>query len=215
MVVLLRRWPVVVVGLLLSVALSAWVFMRAAPVYQSTAQVLLLPPSVLVSLPNGEQEVRSNPYLELGYSVAATAEVMATVVGADEVRDRLSAEGASADYVIAPAAPGSSVMLIDARDESPTVATTTSTAVLTELEQQLQDRQVMSGAAPSRFVTVSVVESPTPAQQQLGSRLRMTGAVFLLGVVATVLSAYIIDALRRRRPRHASEPVSPASPQRV
>ena len=201
MIVLLRRWPVVAVGLFISVVLAGWVFVRAAPVYQSTAQVLLLPPSVLVPLPNGEQEVRSNPYLELNYSVAATAEVMATVVGADEVRSRLRASGAAGDYVIAQGSPGSAVMLIDARSESPTMATATATAVLTELQQQLQDRQAMSGAAPSRFVTVSVVEAPTPAQQQLGSRIRMAGAVLLLGIVATVLTAFALEALGRRGSR--------------
>lgn len=200
MVVLLRRWPIVLLGLFLSLGLTAWVFMRAAPVYQSTAQALLLPPSVLVPLPSGEQEVRSNPYLELTYSVSATADVMATVLMAREMKDRLVAEGATGEYIIAPLSPGSAVLLIDARDEAPAVATGTATAVLDALTTELQERQVRAGAAPSRFVTISIVEAPTPAQQQLGSRLRTAGATFLLGVIATVLVAFAVDALRRRRP---------------
>ncbi len=205
MVVLLRRWPIVLLGLLISLGLTAWVFMRTAPVYQSTAQALLLPPSVLVPLPSGEQEVRSNPYLELTYSVSATADVMATVLTAREMKDRLAAEGATGEFVISPASPGSAVLLIDARDESPVVATGTSTAVLDALTTELQERQVRAGAAPSRFVTISIVEAPTPAQQQLGSRLRTAGATFLLGVVATVLVAFATDALRRRRPDMTDE----------
>lgn len=195
--VLLRRWYVVVFGLLVTAGLTLGTLSAVLPTYAVSTEILLLPPATVV--PAG-----SNPYLALS-GLESIGSVASKRMNDDQTQRVVKAQFGTIDYSVAldptAAAP---MLLITAESKSPALSTAAERFLIARLPGVLKDLQD-AAAVPekSRVSTTSVIPPDTPKVNRK-SQVRALIAVAALGLVLTVIGAAAADALvARRRTRTA------------
>ncbi|MFI2753389.1 hypothetical protein ACGIF2_08140 [Cellulomonas sp. P22] len=193
---LLRRWYVVVLGLLVTAGLGFAAFTAAPPTYSAAGSVLLLPPSAAVT-------PGSNQLLQLGGLEQPASLVVAYVAG-DDVRELFAEEypDATYDVVLDPLSRGPLIMMTV---EAPTAdrvmealdgALATVPSALVSLQDQV--------AAPpaSRFLSMplAVDNEPTTVTK---ATLRALIAAVGVGLALTLVGAVGLDSLMLRRQRRS------------
>jgi hypothetical protein len=200
--VLLRRWYVVVLGLLATVGLVFAALSAVSPTYTLNSEVLLLPPPSAV--PAG-----SNPYLVLG-GLEGIGTVASRVMTADSSQRYVKAQFGTVDLGVAldptAAAP---MILIEVSSSSPK----TSQAVEQFLSNRIPDvlLQLQKDAkVPSKslITSTSVFAADIP---QIGRKSQIRAAVVAAaaGLLVTILAAAAVDARTlRRRPARSRQQVA-------
>lgn len=190
--VLLRRWYLVLLGLLATLGLCLATTSLVPPVQQMQAHILLLPPRSAV--PAG-----GNPYLALG-GLSPTAAVVATSLTDESTMAGIVATGATAPYEVAPDTSTSApVLLISVDGSTPQEASLTLRRVVDQIPIKLVALQKATEIRESSFITSTVLSidvKPTPLRK---TQLRALIAVLGGGVVGTALFAAVIDALIERK----------------
>lgn len=196
---LLRRWYVVLAGLLLTTGLVYGATTAVPPTYSAVGSVLLLPPEA--SLEDG-----SNPLLALGGLEQPAALVVAYLAG-DEAREAFAQQypDATYDIVLDPLSRGP-LVIVTVEDPSSDDVLAALNSVLDALPAaltQLQDEV----AAPSESRIGSMPLSvDTEATTERSDWLRAVIAAAGVGIVLTLVGAVSFDslALRRRTRREAA-----------
>ncbi|AZZ42248.1 hypothetical protein C0Z11_08060 [Acidipropionibacterium jensenii] len=197
---LLRRWYILVVGLVVAIAVAAGVWSAVPPTYTRTSTQILLPGSGMI--PSG-----SNPYLFVG-GLAPAADIIVRGLGSKNVIEEVVQGRAGTTVQVARDQTTSGpVILITVESTSDRDAA----AVLSAMNQRtasLLDSLQAEESIPERrrisVVAVSVDKRGTAEQKQ---RLMMTGASGAAVLALSVLVASFVDGavLRRRRARRAAQ----------
>lgn len=198
--VLARRWIIIILGLAATGCAMAWTWNNTVRLYESQAQVLLLPPSVEVQSPGSPAQV-SNPFLQLDYSLSVAADVLVRILTTDPVTSRIRQCGGAQEVTVSRAPPevGGAippVAIITASDPTPDTAQATAECGVNDLLNTLDQLQTQTGSSPALAITAQVIEPPTAAAAVDGSRIR---ALVAIGIVGTALTLLIAFAAGRRQ----------------
>jgi capsular polysaccharide biosynthesis protein len=199
--VLLRRWYLVIVGLLLTGGLAAATFQAVRPTYESTSEVLLLPPAT--SVPKG-----GNPYLVLG-GLEAIGGVLSTAMMDQATTSEVKTEVPGAEYTIGLDETSPAPMLVvTARATTPQESLRIVDLVLQRIPPTMEKIQRAADVSTGSYITttqITATERPTVIRK---SQLRLVLVAAALGIAFTLLVVALIDALimRRRAVRRAKSP---------
>jgi capsular polysaccharide biosynthesis protein len=190
--VLMRRWYVVLVGLVVTAALAVGAMHVVPATYSAKADVLLLPPKA----PDSE-----NPYLGLG-DLAPVASALARNVLSDATSVRLAADGITKNYsVVVDSTVSAPIMLVTASGNTSADALTAVERVTAIVAPTLLQLQQAQDVPTKDLITSTVIHTDKSATAIRKSQTRAVLIAIVLGLVLTGLAAALIDrmALRRRR----------------
>ncbi|WP_417563749.1 hypothetical protein [Microbacterium sp.] len=203
---LLRRWYIVVPGLILAVVMAFGAFTVVKPGYERTATQLLLPGEGTV--PAGT----TNPYLFLG-GLTQAADIVARVMN--------SQQGIGA---VAEKYPGIEVTVVrDPVMAGPVISTTVTAqsdadagAALDELiattTRVLHDLQIEQKVKTVDQMSITTLTQDQKSTLQQKSRFMITAGVGLAIIVLTLIVASLVDGLARRARRHGRQGGNLAEP---
>lgn len=194
---LLRRWYIVVPGLIAAivVAVGAWTVVK--PGYERTATQLLIPGQL--SLPEN-----ANPFLFLG-GLSNAADVLVRAVGSERViNDILEDEQGVEVEVTRDGSTSGPVILITVTapsdEQAASVVATLVERTGTELEV-LQDAERIP--AGNRITVMPITIDDTSTLQQRDRLVATVGTGILIAVI-TVIAASLVDGLARQKRRRPS-----------
>jgi len=203
LLLLARRWLVVILGLAATAAACYQVSEVVGPDYQASSEVLfLLPPD------STGVETPSNPLLNTPEGLLTTASLIAGNVSTKDAERALAAQGATAEYAIALVPGAGPLLVITAKDKSPRVALATRDAVMTRVGAELDLLQAEKRVPARQLISASTSSVSSRAEVLPGSRLRAVGGTAGAGLLLTLMLAFAVDRLLRRRGRSRRGSVS-------
>ena len=184
---MVRRWYLVLLGLLFSLGAAAGAAVQVGPRYMLVSEVLLLPPNdVDVHIPN--------PYLNLD-GLSAAVDVVALAAVDPVAMSSMRRQGLDADVVverdITSPAPLAKVTVLA---RTPAKAMTAQEILLKQFPTTVSGLQSSAGIPAAGQITTSVVvesRTPTPVRK---SQVRYSLAVLILGGGLTLLLVGGLDA---------------------
>ncbi len=204
--VLLRRWYIVLAGLLVTFAGCLLVQQLVPPRYTSQAQVLLMPPEASV----GD---KGNPFLMLG-GMGQALDVLTQLAAAAEVTDPILERHPGTEYTVEPDRTTSApIVHIVVTGGDPGQVSSAQSEAVTSVEDTLgamQEDASLSGELQIRTVVLTTDREPKLDTQ---TRLRTTLLVAGVAVVGTIMGTGALDAIllaRRRRLAHSDDEDPPA-----
>lgn len=199
--VLLKRWPWVAVALVVTLVVGAGVYKTVAPGQESKAQVLLVP-SITQPGVNGP----TNPFNNLGGSMAVAASVVQVAVTDQKVAQALLNEGARASYSVQPnlAENAGPVLLVTADDPSATMAQRTLSAVIDQIKQQLLQLQVSRNIPNDLLINAVVLTATTHAKPVHKAQVQKAVLATLAVLVILIMLILLADRRSRRRAQRAA-----------
>ncbi|WP_405372083.1 MULTISPECIES: hypothetical protein [unclassified Microbacterium] len=206
---LLRRWYIVVPGLLAAAALAVGMWHVQKPEYQRSATQMLLPGTA--SVPDG-----GNPYIYIG-GLTQAADVVVRALGSrnvieDVVGDRPNVEvevsrdpSASGPLILVSVTAGS-----DADAEAVLARLVTRT---TRVLGDLQDQEDISAASRIKIIPVAIDETSVLMQRDrlIAAAGAGLGAVALTLVLAVGVDGLVVARARRKRRKDADDAASDAA----
>jgi hypothetical protein len=203
---LLRRWYVVIPGLLLAAVAAGYCWLNVPPTYQRSASQLLLPaeatlPEVEIKDDEGEIETLApNPFLYLGGLNTAADVLVSAVRGAPAVAEAaLQHEGAEIEVGRDPMSSGP-MLLITVTAPSDAAAAELIDTMLIQTEAVLEQLQTAQRVPETSRVLIAPIAVDT--ESVLGTKERMltaAGAGAGLALLTLVLGAAVDGLVRRRR----------------
>lgn len=204
---LLRRWYVVVPGIILAVAGGIGAFAAIAPGYERTATQLLLPGEGTV--PPGV----TNPYLYLG-GLTQASDIVVRVMQGEEVAGQVAEQYPGTDIVVQrdPTVSGPVIQIVVTAktDDSAADALDSLVSQTGAVLDDLQDQQRVSD---DDRMTVTTLTQDSSSTLQQKTRLVMSAGVFGGILLLTIVLASLVDGLSRR-PRRAGRQGSGPAPRR-
>jgi hypothetical protein len=192
---LLRRWYVVVPGVLLSAALALTAWTSIGPSYERTARQLLLPGTT--SIPEG-----GNPYLYIG-GLSQAADVVVLALGSNNVLDEIAEEHPDVEVeVTRDTSTSSPVIVITVTGPSDAEAEAVLDVLVDRTAVVLTDLQDQEQIAADNRITVNTVTVDGQSVVQQKDRMITAAGVAVGGVVVSIVLAALVDGLvisRRRR----------------
>ena len=188
----LRRWPILLAGLLVTGAAVAGAIAVIPIEYQSRASVLLVPP---VSKPG------DNPYLSLS-GMKESTEVLSRAMTDDETRAKLASDGVvgSARYQVDPdAVAAGPLVLVLASGKSPEQARADRDLIVDLIPTRLGELQDQLNVPDSSQITSTVLTQDKETEVVYKSLLRAVIAAVAVGVVLTALVIALVENVARRR----------------
>ncbi|WP_328549618.1 hypothetical protein [Streptomyces sp. NBC_00366] len=195
---LLRRWYVVVVAFLLTVA-GAYYVVRPTPQYVGSAVVVLTPP-VTQNQPNQLTNLQP-PLAVVSYAVV---QQLQSPTGAKELR----AAGVHGAYHLVPRNSGTSAtprylipsLQVQSQASGPEAAVTAVRRVIDVYTRHVEQMQTAQQVPAAGRITASVLTSPSVAEVQ-GAKSRGLAGTALLGLAGGVVGALWLDryAMSRRQ----------------
>jgi hypothetical protein len=179
--ILIRRWPVVLAGLVLTVVGVVQVGHIVQPSYEAKGTVLFLSPGA------------GNQYLEFPAGLEVTADALIVKLQSPAGGKRLEAAGATASYTLERT--NGPIVEITANGRTDAEATKTVDLVVASMRSELESYQV--AAPPNQQITLEALTEPT-SKAKLGSRIRAQFAVGGIALAATVAAGLATDAIMRQ-----------------
>lgn len=204
----MRRWYIVVIGMLVTIPLSILAAQHVQPTYTMQAKVVLLVPEKTVG-PGG------NPYLALG-GLDAAVDVVAAGLSSDAVQVRLAATGASSGTIVHDQGTSAPILLVTVVAPTKAEAKAGVTSLVAEVAPTLQAIQRSAGVEQSQLIRSEVIASSKRAVVSFKPLIRAGLMVGLAGVALTFLITALIDSqVARRRRREAEASVDEGTRPRV
>lgn len=200
--VVLRRWYVVVPTLAIALALAVGATKLVPAAYEASGTVVFIAP------PGGENT--TNPLFD-SLGLAGTADVVSQIVGSVPGREALKDSGVTGSFTLTRLADSQApALVVTVKGGSATVVMSTLQAVIHKVQAELATQQSLAGVK-GRVIqanTVTVDRTATPVH---GNRMRAAVAVGGLGCVLAISSAFLTESavLRRRQRQQATEVVDP------
>lgn len=185
---LVRRWYVVLAGLLLTGSMCALVYNKVPATYEASGSLVLMPPSATV----GE---KGNPYLYL-VGMSQALDVLTRRANAAEVRNPVLAKFPGMTYSVdADRSTSGAVVLVKVSGPSPSAAMGGLKAALATVPATLTAMQdELSVAEFSRIGLKTIVVAPE-ASKENKAQLQLIIVTAGVGVVGAVLLARTLDGL--------------------
>ena len=202
--VLLRRWPVVVIGLLLTGAAAYGVYKVVPVTYTATGSLLLDVPDPPVATPG--TTVFVNPVIG---SKPYVGDLVSTLMADPSAQEGVLERGGSGTFTTSIGLGEAALVQISTKGDTPSEAIDTWNAAAKETESQLLQLQEEKGAPDDQLVTISPITAPVDAVKESGSRMRAVVVTIVVGVVLTLLLAFAVESLsqfrasRRRKVRRS------------
>jgi hypothetical protein len=200
----LRRWPLVILALLMTASGLYAASTIVRPEYKSSASVVLIPPKSL-------EEPDSNRYLALG-SLDQAVGVLVRALTSDEVRDQVSTTAPAGSYeILADWSTSAPIIVVDSTAPTPEEADALLTAALAQIPTQLEELQTSIGVVDTQRITslpLTRDAAPSRVLKPLLRALIATAVVLLglsLGLIAIVDGLLLRQARRRREALMADE----------
>lgn len=194
---LLRRWYIVVPGLLLAVAVAIGAWSVVKPAYERTATQLLIPGQL--SLPEN-----ANPFLFLG-GLSNAADVLVRAIASESVLNEVLADQAGAEVEISrDGSTSGPVILITVTGRTDAQAELILGELVERTATQLDALQDAEQIPADNRITVMPITIDDVSTLQQRDRLVVSGAAGLAVAALAVVVASLVDGLgrqRRRRPR--------------
>lgn len=185
--VLLRRWVVLVIGLVITLGATAYLYIQSRPQYQATANLILL------LQPNArEAEGAGSSFLYLPNGLQVLAGIVVTGPDSREFRQEAAQEGYVSQFEIGVQV-GSPIITVSVEGSDPENVIATRDRVIEGLQVELATVQ-REERTPARQTAHTRVyaneEEPTPIQ---GNRTRGVLMVIGVGGLLTLVTAFAID----------------------
>lgn len=208
--VLLKRWYVVVVGLLLVAGGVAAALVLVPTQYQATAHVLLLLPSQSTGARNP-----TNPYLNLQPGLTTTATLIASELGTKSAQRTVADGGFDSSFAVGVAPDTGPLLVITVEDTDQAMAVATREEVVRQLDVQLSAMQKDIDVPSTQVIFARRNDPPGGAEVLPGSKIRAAAGILGLGVALTVVAAFLVDRLVRRRAsrRQPEDPPAGGAPE--
>jgi hypothetical protein len=207
--VIARRWKLVAIGLVVTVALAFAAATTLKPTYEAGASVLLYSPDRSEAAPSGstapttaaprfdQPDESQNPLA--GTDLGVVTDVMAQRMADPAVVERLLRRDSGGTWEVAQnTETRTPLLVVSASAPTNGEAIGTMKNVLAEINHQLE---VVQKGDP--LITTQIVRRDTVAAAKSGSRVRTLAAVLLLGIIASFSLPFVADGLqeakRRRR----------------
>ncbi|GAA5083460.1 hypothetical protein GCM10025760_00110 [Microbacterium yannicii] len=190
---LLRRWYIVLPGIILALAVALGTFFVVKPGYERTATQLLLPGAG--TIPEGA----TNPYLFLG-SLAQAADIVVRAMGSDEVAGEVVERYPGIDIQVArdPLVSGPVIQFTVTADSDEEAAGAID-LLLERSATTLEGMQADQGVRPDDQITSSVLTKDTESTLEQKSRLMLTAVAGGVLILITLVVASLVDGLSRRQ----------------
>jgi hypothetical protein len=198
-----RRWYVSLPIAVLAVVGMVVIGGRIAQEYEAHASVVLVPPPAKVI--GGIERRPDNP---LDAKTAATA--TAKQIDSTSTQRRFEDDGLSPDFEVNLDSDTAIIeYLITAKTADQ--ALETAQRLIDETKGNLARIQQIAGAQDDALITLNTVDISDEAEPIKGDKLRVQATVLLLGLVAAVSAAFIVESFQTRR-RGGGRTAMPATP---
>jgi hypothetical protein len=200
---LLRRWYITVPGLMLSLAVAGITFSLIPPHYTSSGIAVLVQPKRPESLET------ANPLLAFNESVDTSALMLAEALNTPAVgydlgltpgKDTFTVKNVgSADVGGGIAQP---FLYVTAQSSTPEKTADIVLDIMDMARRELADRQAALHVTRQNEISLESVVDVTTPKLARGMSLAAAGAALALGIVVTIIVAYVLDGVligRRRR----------------
>lgn len=198
----LRRWYILLPGILITGVLAAMVGQGIDPEYETSGAALL------VQSPG--EEFLGNPYAETSGPSA-----LQIIVSSSQTRARLAASGLDGDYELT-VDNRTPIFRIAVTSATAETAVATGQAVIDELAVTLQAEQLARGVPESAMATIQVLDAPDAVLTVSSSRFRTLAVIGVVGIIVSLGLAIFFDdlmmLLRRRRPSPDGDPGTDEGP---
>lgn len=193
---LLRRWPILLAGLLLTGGATAWVYTETPVSYQSTGQVLvMLPPNA------NSPEIPTNPFLYLPNGLNVLARVVAVSPTTPQFQRSMIEAGFHSQYELR-VETGGSMVTFSAEGTDPADVVATRDELMRRFNVELDQVQDDEGAPDRQRAHARPLAMSDRATPMAGDRLRAVAVLGAAGVVLTLILALALDVWLLRRSRH-------------
>lgn len=186
--VLLRRWRILLIGMVVSVGAAYFVYSETPRTYEARSQIMMLMPPTA-----SNPEIEISPFLYLPDGLSSLARVITLIPTTAEYQESMLAQGFEPAYTV----------LLDAREPiitftvegtSPANALRTRDELMTRFANDLDRVQREEGVPERQWAHVRVLHSGDLLTASSGDALRNAAAAGMLGAIATLL----VIALRER-----------------
>lgn len=196
---LVRRWYIVVPGLLVAVALVIVAWIVIPPGYNRSATQLLLPGAS--SIPAG-----ANPYLFLG-GLAPAADVMVRALGAENVVNEMSEEHPGVEIRISrDTTTAGPIIFIDVTAQSDADAEEVLGLLVKRTATVLEDFQREELIPVRNRMTVIPITVDEKSVLEQRSRILGAAGAGIVALVFTLFVAGLVDGLSQHRKRRTQSP---------
>lgn len=208
-----RRWYVALIGVILTIGLSAATFVRFPPSYELTASVTLIPPKSTTD-PSNENN-GTNPYLNLG-DLGQMRDLLSTSLQSHGNAEDVDAAVPGGEFTITTndASSGPVVNIVADADSRESVSQVM-TMVLERVGTTLTNLQKSLSVPSDQQITSQVLTQDSKAEPINKTRLRVAIVAAGLGLLLTLVATLLIDRglIRRRKNRaNAADVESDADP---
>ncbi len=194
-VILTRRWYVVLPVLVLTAVLGLQAERSVQATYSSDAAVIMNVPAEMVG--EDGQPTETNPYLNFPSSLSVTANALVRIVGSQETRLDFASRGLLPTYEVGVDRGGPIVgWRVEGQDAEQVI--NTSDALRAELLTQLETLQEEAGAPDAQRIEGSLLGNPEAPTVFPGQATRTLVIVGGLGAALAASLAVLVDTLVRR-----------------
>jgi hypothetical protein len=202
----IRRWYVVLPLLLIVTWYSHNVYNSVKPVYYSNATIGIAPPNAQVAFGEPGVAIPRNGLLDLAGGDLIPNLLMLGLRD-PSVEGQVVAAGGKADYSarmfpVAAGSPELPLIMIDATDPDPAVASKTVQLVAAQADPVLRTLQQQAGVPDDQMVKPLVAAPASPPVAAMPTRTRSTIAIFAAGVGIAILVGLVVDVLLMRWKAH-------------
>ncbi|MFG1879466.1 hypothetical protein ACGFIV_31990 [Sphaerisporangium sp. NPDC049003] len=197
---LLRRWPVTLALLAVTIAATVGALIAIPWQYESKATVVFL------SSRKGSQPVGGNPWLAFDASLTITAEVISRGMSDERTLQKLKDEGKTADFTVGLAQDSRGPLLdITATGADPKVAQATMETLATLSQERLTEMQQKSSILPDATIRAELVTSSDKAELTPEKKIRLLVIIFAGGMLLTIGVPLFLESVAQKR-RRSSQP---------
>lgn len=192
-----RQWWASLLTLAVAAAAVIVVPRQISPEFQVSGDVILLSPATL----DGGASV--NPWSRFGGAETGAAAALVTVLNGASTKERLVVGDVKTVDVGINRSNGA-IIGVSVLATSSEGALRGYQDVVAELDEQLRLRQAEAGAAVETWLRLDALTVPSRAEELPGSRTRAMAALAVVGVVAAICAAVVLDVTVGARLAHRS-----------
>jgi hypothetical protein len=192
-----RHWVVAGLVLALTAAVAVGAGSRIDTEYEARATIIFLSPST--GYDSNGKPFRVNPFARAGTAERLAASTVLTVAKTEAFQREMERLGALGDFSFTP----TSEVTVDvvSRSADPAMTIKTSRIAVRLLQEELVQRQRLARAPEDTWISAAPLASPDEPAALTGSRIRTVAGIVVIGLVATVSAAILVDTLAGRRTR--------------
>lgn len=192
---LLRRWLILVIGIVISGGAAYAVYRYTPRTYEGTSQVmLLLPPT------GGSADVTISPFLNLPAGLSTLARVLTLPPATPEYRASMAASGFDATYSLS-VQPQNPIVTFTVEDRDPVRVLRTRDELMRRFAADLDEIQTTEKVPRRQWAHVRVLVSSNEVTSRSGDGFRNAAGVGVAGALLTLMVVVLLERRSSSTPR--------------